>query len=190
MRESLAVWPHLDFGPLGACFHIGLVRDELTLFRERFDLLDILHSCTMPPRPRPRLPTSPSGCNVPIPNSIPAPGSPGTPAVGPRDISASGRALPLSVEGVDLRFGGIHALRGVSFSAAPGEITALPTCVAEHDVHKHAADYPEQDPDDQPFKVESPILDDHEEREGGRQHRRDCKGSEDEFQRARRQGHL
>ena len=62
---------------------------------------------------------------MPIPNSIPAPGSPGTPAVGPRDISASGRALPLSVEGVDLRFGGIHALRGVSFSAAPGEITAL-----------------------------------------------------------------
>ena len=33
--------------------------------------------------------------------------------------------LALSVEGVDLRFGGIHALRGVSFSAAPGQITAV-----------------------------------------------------------------
>ena len=33
--------------------------------------------------------------------------------------------LALSVQGVDLRFGGIHALRGVSFSAAPGEITAI-----------------------------------------------------------------
>jgi branched-chain amino acid transport system ATP-binding protein len=35
------------------------------------------------------------------------------------------RGLALAVEGVDLRFGGIHALRGVSFSAAPGLITAV-----------------------------------------------------------------
>ena len=34
-------------------------------------------------------------------------------------------ALGLSVQGVDLRFGGIHALRGVSFSAEPGHITAV-----------------------------------------------------------------
>jgi len=33
--------------------------------------------------------------------------------------------LSLSVAGVDLRFGGIHALRGVSFDAAQGEITAI-----------------------------------------------------------------
>src|SRR5689334_689116 len=33
--------------------------------------------------------------------------------------------LSLSVQGVDLRFGGIHALRGVSFAAAPGQITAV-----------------------------------------------------------------
>jgi len=33
--------------------------------------------------------------------------------------------LALSVDGVDLRFGGIHALRGVSFSAPPGQITAI-----------------------------------------------------------------
>jgi branched-chain amino acid transport system ATP-binding protein len=33
--------------------------------------------------------------------------------------------LALSVEGVDLRFGGIHALRGVSFAAAPGQVTAV-----------------------------------------------------------------
>lgn len=33
--------------------------------------------------------------------------------------------LPLAVEGVDLRFGGIHALRGVSFEAAAGQITAV-----------------------------------------------------------------
>ncbi|MDR3453433.1 MAG: ABC transporter ATP-binding protein [Rhodoferax sp.] len=33
--------------------------------------------------------------------------------------------LALSVEGVDLRFGGINALRGVSFSAAPGQVTAI-----------------------------------------------------------------
>ena len=33
--------------------------------------------------------------------------------------------LSLAVEGVDLRFGGIHALRGVSFSAPQGQVTAL-----------------------------------------------------------------
>jgi len=33
--------------------------------------------------------------------------------------------LALAVENVDLRFGGIHALRGVSFSAAAGQITAI-----------------------------------------------------------------
>jgi branched-chain amino acid transport system ATP-binding protein len=33
--------------------------------------------------------------------------------------------LPLAVEGVDLRFRGIHALREVSFEAAAGEITAI-----------------------------------------------------------------
>ena len=33
--------------------------------------------------------------------------------------------LPLAVEQVDLRFGGIHALRGVSFAAAPGQVTAI-----------------------------------------------------------------
>ena len=48
--------------------------------------------------------------------------------------SAIGRAAPgtasdagaaLRVEAVDLRFGGIHALRGVSFAAAAGQITAV-----------------------------------------------------------------
>jgi branched-chain amino acid transport system ATP-binding protein len=38
---------------------------------------------------------------------------------------ASEPGMALSVDGVDLRFGGIHALRSVSFSAAPGEITAI-----------------------------------------------------------------
>jgi branched-chain amino acid transport system ATP-binding protein len=38
---------------------------------------------------------------------------------------ANARGLALSVEGVALRFGGIHALRKVSFSAAPGQITAI-----------------------------------------------------------------
>ncbi len=33
--------------------------------------------------------------------------------------------LSLTVEGVDLRFGGIHALRGVSFAAPAGQITAV-----------------------------------------------------------------
>ncbi len=41
----------------------------------------------------------------------------------PTDRPAAG--LSLSVEGVDLRFGGIHALRSVSFEAAPGQITAI-----------------------------------------------------------------
>jgi branched-chain amino acid transport system ATP-binding protein len=48
---------------------------------------------------------------------------------GPATRLAGGRSptagLALSVEGVDLRFGGIHALRDVSFSAAPGQITAI-----------------------------------------------------------------
>jgi len=39
--------------------------------------------------------------------------------------SASSAGVSLAVEGVDLRFGGIHALRGVSFAAAPGQITAV-----------------------------------------------------------------
>jgi branched-chain amino acid transport system ATP-binding protein len=39
--------------------------------------------------------------------------------------SASMAGLSLAVEGVDLRFGGIHALRKVSFAAAPGQITAV-----------------------------------------------------------------
>lgn len=39
--------------------------------------------------------------------------------------NTSAPGLPLSVEGVDLRFGGIQALRNVSFSARAGEITAV-----------------------------------------------------------------
>ncbi|MGH6626523.1 MAG: ABC transporter ATP-binding protein [Burkholderiaceae bacterium] len=39
--------------------------------------------------------------------------------------AAAAPGLPLSVEGVDLRFGGIHALKNVSFSARAGEITAV-----------------------------------------------------------------
>ncbi len=35
------------------------------------------------------------------------------------------QGLSLEVNGVDLRFGGIHALRNVSFEAAPGQVTAL-----------------------------------------------------------------
>lgn len=38
---------------------------------------------------------------------------------------AASKGLALSVEGVGLRFGGIHALRDVSFSAAPGQVTAI-----------------------------------------------------------------
>ena len=44
-------------------------------------------------------------------------------------VPAAGRlspsGLPLAVDGVDLRFGGIHALRGVSFAAAAGQVTAV-----------------------------------------------------------------
>ena len=47
----------------------------------------------------------------------------------PATTASTGRApdtgLALAVEGVDLRFGGIHALRAVSFAAAPGQITAV-----------------------------------------------------------------
>jgi branched-chain amino acid transport system ATP-binding protein len=39
------------------------------------------------------------------------------------EFQASG--LALAVEGVDLRFGGIHALRNVSFAAPAGQITAV-----------------------------------------------------------------
>ena len=39
--------------------------------------------------------------------------------------TAPSNGLGLSVEAVDLRFGGIHALRGVSFAATPGQITAV-----------------------------------------------------------------
>ncbi|WP_088958756.1 ABC transporter ATP-binding protein [Variovorax sp. HW608] len=38
-------------------------------------------------------------------------------------VAAAGASL--AVEGVDLRFAGIHALRGVSFTAAPGRITSV-----------------------------------------------------------------
>lgn len=38
---------------------------------------------------------------------------------------ASSRGLSLAVNSIDLRFGGIHALRGVSFEARPSEITAV-----------------------------------------------------------------
>lgn len=51
-----------------------------------------------------------------------------SPLANPSSLSSAevaGAGLALSVQGVDLRFGGIHALRGVSFSAAPGEITAI-----------------------------------------------------------------
>ena len=39
--------------------------------------------------------------------------------------AANGGGLPLSVHGVDLRFGGIHALRNVSFKVPAGQITAV-----------------------------------------------------------------
>jgi branched-chain amino acid transport system ATP-binding protein len=39
--------------------------------------------------------------------------------------SSAPAGLALSVESVELRFGGIRALRGVSFDAAPGQITAV-----------------------------------------------------------------
>ncbi len=40
------------------------------------------------------------------------------------DVSV-GVGLPLAVQGVDLRFGGIHALRNVSFTVPAGQITAV-----------------------------------------------------------------
>ncbi len=40
-------------------------------------------------------------------------------------VATAHQGLGLEVQGVDLRFGGIHALRGVSFAAAPGQVTAL-----------------------------------------------------------------
>lgn len=42
-----------------------------------------------------------------------------------RSEAAASTGLALSVKGVGLRFGGIHALREVSFSAAAGQITAV-----------------------------------------------------------------
>ncbi len=47
------------------------------------------------------------------------------PAATQRSDAAALTGLALSVESVALRFGGIHALRDVSFSAAPGQITAI-----------------------------------------------------------------
>jgi branched-chain amino acid transport system ATP-binding protein len=43
----------------------------------------------------------------------------------PHDPIPAAPGLSLQVEAVDLRFGGIHALRGVSFEAEPGQITAV-----------------------------------------------------------------
>ena len=40
-------------------------------------------------------------------------------------VAAALPGLALAVDGVDLRFGGIHALRGVSFEAAPAQVTAV-----------------------------------------------------------------
>ncbi|MDB5871665.1 MAG: uncharacterized protein JWQ07_1107 [Ramlibacter sp.] len=40
-------------------------------------------------------------------------------------VSAAAAGPALSVQGVDLRFGGIHALRDVSFAAPAGQITAV-----------------------------------------------------------------
>ena len=45
--------------------------------------------------------------------------------VDPVSKEKNGPGLSLSVNDVALRFGGIHALKNVSFSAAPGQITAL-----------------------------------------------------------------
>ncbi len=42
-----------------------------------------------------------------------------------RSDAAASTGLALSVDGVALRFGGIHALRDVSFTAAPGQVTAI-----------------------------------------------------------------
>lgn len=43
----------------------------------------------------------------------------------PAFVADAGLGLPLSVQGVGLRFGGIHALRDVSFDAPAGQITAI-----------------------------------------------------------------
>lgn len=40
-------------------------------------------------------------------------------------LATASTGLSLSVQGVNLRFGGIHALKNVSFQAAPGQITAV-----------------------------------------------------------------
>ena len=40
MRQLVAVGADLDLGTLRAGLHIGFVRDQLSLLRERFDLLD------------------------------------------------------------------------------------------------------------------------------------------------------
>lgn len=46
--------------------------------------------------------------------------------LGPRPMTATlSPGLSLSVEGIDLRFGGIHALKNVSFDVQPGAITAV-----------------------------------------------------------------
>ena len=50
------------------------------------------------------------------------------PAATNRAAVPAGAAL--AVEGVDLRFGGIHALRGVSFEAAPGALEPAPYSTA------------------------------------------------------------
>ena len=50
---------------------------------------------------------------------------PSEPAARPPGEAEAAVGVSLAVEGVDLRFGGIHALRGVSFTAAPGQITAV-----------------------------------------------------------------
>jgi branched-chain amino acid transport system ATP-binding protein len=47
------------------------------------------------------------------------------PAHAAQAAQANPVGLSLAVSGVDLRFGGIHALRNVSFQAAPGQVTAL-----------------------------------------------------------------
>lgn len=48
-----------------------------------------------------------------------------TKTLGQRDADSAAAGLALEVQDVDLRFGGIHALRSVSFEAAPGQITAV-----------------------------------------------------------------
>ena len=57
--------------------------------------------------------------------SLPAQPAPDGLAVPPAPSLRQAPGLALQVREVDLRFGGIHALRGVSFEAAPGQITAV-----------------------------------------------------------------